>query len=721
MFIYHNSRKQYKKSLVAFLIEFLIVVPLAVLFINISIAVSDCTDEKVRAEKVKKIMELCERGEICNREKKGLSVYRFGEGKHERERIGKIPAFDISNVNFSLMKAGRGLYASKNIVQISEYNHLSDPEMVEVNLAPDSLVLTLSKPNKNILEKNGLTEKDVYECDPPVTVEYKIATSSFAYVFKDPKVTSIKNWDAENMETNDLVRVLSNVDDYKTREFLYQKAKKALSKHKYDPPNEQSKMSSSQLCSNLKHEIENSFTERFNELFEKNNQNYKYLWHYDGSCNQYTVSSDKKVQFTKSDVSKDLCRMSFETISSWSFDGNCYEVVKSEPNIRVEKLPDNRCNKLPIFCDISKGNRGNKYFISDLRRPDANFVSGVKFFTIEECEKRKLFVAQTGLNCTVGDVCSIVPIDGILPSNVGKDKSLNNIEPDMCDKLLQSYREDLKLICSQKSDKNYFIIDFHNHMDPQYITTVGSFTSLEACSDYIKSLKGKSLEKIKTLRQQRLKEVNLASSNIIKTQNWDKAIFEIHKHLPSLSSMLKSSAQVKEGYTVEEHSKKVFEQFESQLKYFETDLKNIKKMYPNIIPLMRSIIILHDIGKSLGPTNYQHKYTHPILTHFLKEWGYSEKEIKFAEQLITHDDLGEMLQGRRSVDNVDQSLRKRAKETDLTVQDFLKIQSLFYISDASSYPELLTNQFIKQVDGELRPKSKSYDLLIKSLSTDNSK
>ncbi|MBF0315854.1 MAG: hypothetical protein HQK52_20700 [Oligoflexia bacterium] len=57
-------------------------------------------------------------------------LYRWGEGKYEKERIGK--SFDVRHVNFSTMAGGKGLYLADTQLLTLNYSPLMEYLLVQI-------------------------------------------------------------------------------------------------------------------------------------------------------------------------------------------------------------------------------------------------------------------------------------------------------------------------------------------------------------------------------------------------------------------------------------------------------------------------------------------------------------------------------------------------------------------------------------------------------------
>lgn len=188
-------------------------------------------------------------------------------------------------------------------------------------------------------------------------------------------------------------------------------------------------------------------------------------------------------------------------------------------------------------------------------------------------------------------------------------------------------------------------------------------------------------------------------------------MLNLSKHFgKSLSSLLEADTGVSEKYTNIQHILKVIQIYEEQKscldwKNLETSLirQNIKN--PDLF--MKTVFILHDIGKPLavksGHKERQHQYTIPILIKVMKELGYNPEEIQLAVSLVDHEIFGDLLRKKSNIQTLNIQMNKLYKQTNLKKEDFITLQEIFYSSDAGSYPQLYQNVFKRSDNGCIIP------------------
>jgi len=179
-------------------------------------------------------------------------------------------------------------------------------------------------------------------------------------------------------------------------------------------------------------------------------------------------------------------------------------------------------------------------------------------------------------------------------------------------------------------------------------------------------------------------------------------------------ALLAKSAGVQEGYTVKEHTLRVYGVFADQLA--SSGLKPVQIGGENVdLPnLLKFTIALHDIGKGsaaeAGNVSLQHKFTIPILEKNLQKFGFSRKETEIASALVDNDILGAMVKNQLSVEDAQKSLTEIAQKVGMQPADFFTLESLFYRSDAASYPQVRENYFFS-AGGRVQPNNPKFQVL----------
>lgn len=142
--------------------------------------------------------------------------------------------------------------------------------------------------------------------------------------------------------------------------------------------------------------------------------------------------------------------------------------------------------------------------------------------------------------------------------------------------------------------------------------------------------------------------------------------------------------QATSDLTLSEHSLRVLRRFEQ---YFA----NKPLPYGVDTGFFRLILALHDIGKPVGGSRGQHRYTRPLVRAFLQHFCYSDENINLALALLSKDPIGSHLRGdssHKNSDTVVAEIKEMAQESGLPLQDFFELLMIYYLVDASSYLHL---------------------------------
>ena len=195
----------------------------------------------------------------------------------------------------------------------------------------------------------------------------------------------------------------------------------------------------------------------------------------------------------------------------------------------------------------------------------------------------------------------------------------------------------------------------------------------------------------------------------------DEVMGAMAQEYPELRALFAADAGVGEGYTIQQHTKMVFDLFEQHRSILATVQSpkgvDLERLFP-------AMLALHDIGKpeaiAKGTKHLQHQYTLPILEKTLKKMGFGQAEIDLAKNLVRHDTLGDLATGRISTIDAFEKLNSLAKSSGMEADEFLKLQQLFFTSDAASYAFVRQQSFV-QKGNLLVPKSKDFETLRKMM------
>ncbi len=155
------------------------------------------------------------------------------------------------------------------------------------------------------------------------------------------------------------------------------------------------------------------------------------------------------------------------------------------------------------------------------------------------------------------------------------------------------------------------------------------------------------------------------------------------KTSPYLKTLYEMSSGVGEGYSTEEHTQMVMDQFE---KYFSGNFVSTFLTRDDF----RLMLSLHDIGKPLGvyatgSTSVQHEYTKKVLTYVLQATGIQPQKVDTIMSLLDQDILGEYFKGQTDGKNSAVQINALAETIGVLPRDLVNTLRMFYICDAGSY------------------------------------
>ena len=158
---------------------------------------------------------------------------------------------------------------------------------------------------------------------------------------------------------------------------------------------------------------------------------------------------------------------------------------------------------------------------------------------------------------------------------------------------------------------------------------------------------------------------------------------DILKECPYLKKLYEMSSGVGEGYSTEQHTQMVMDQFE---KYFSADFKSTFLTRGDF----RLMLALHDIGKPLsvyatGLTSAQHEYTKRVLTYALQATGIPPQKVDTIMCLVDQDILGEYFKDQINSQDAATQINTLAETIGVSPKELVDILRMFYICDAGSY------------------------------------
>jgi hypothetical protein len=181
----------------------------------------------------------------------------------------------------------------------------------------------------------------------------------------------------------------------------------------------------------------------------------------------------------------------------------------------------------------------------------------------------------------------------------------------------------------------------------------------------------------------------------------------------SLAEIFRGPSGAKEGYNLERHTLLGYRQMGELISKFKwSEIQDPPNV--DVKKTVRFAYALHDSGKPLAfelkSPDMHEELSAEILAQVMTRAGFSKFEIDLGKALIGNDAIGLMIRGQKSVQEAFEQLVEFSKRTNLTPEEFFKVQSFYYAVDASSYPELKKTVF-REEEGMLVPVSDKYHLL----------
>lgn len=174
--------------------------------------------------------------------------------------------------------------------------------------------------------------------------------------------------------------------------------------------------------------------------------------------------------------------------------------------------------------------------------------------------------------------------------------------------------------------------------------------------------------------------------NVIEKYNEDKATDPI----PLLNLLKKiypneyKKSVVWQGYTLEEHTLMVMQQFEKYFSGISLPCGISKNVF-------RLSLALHDIWKPKalleGNIGLQHKYSILEIKDLFEKLNIDKNQSKVILSLISKDPIGMFLKGSIDSEEAWKEIKHMAKEANVSVHSFFNLLCIYYKVDASSYTE----------------------------------
>jgi hypothetical protein len=676
------------------------------------------------------------------------SFYRWGDKDYEKDRIRSNASFQMETGNVGQTAQGKGLYIAAHPLDSIHYgNQAKNSYLIKVTLPASARMIDFNDPDTLArLAHEGISKEDIKKYNPPVVVKYpsNARAGENWFVYKpdpDSKETEkYEKFSPRDLLIQDLLK-MNQLASGNNLHYLHKKTRRELNQVPLSCP--------SPLERNLASLAEAT------ELFQMT---------YGGNCGRYIKKNGNLVFVEKADLTQ--CG---QVKTGWIRYGVCGDYMDAPDGSRITiKLhpTESRCDLNQVHCIHTQHSEALSWSVNGTTALTPNVLDRILH---DASGNPKMSCHEFAQRIKHGHFCST---DAHQPNGVSL-YSLQSLRPrglaqkvdfspkaifrnqEECSQALNGVKNHFMCTPSSESSKPYRMafagdimanrVKLRSHSDQlgfesfkncqdsltqsrngmvchkengTYQATnlyhpdegtphFESFKSESACNNHLLALEKKALQNIK----QTVFSSKMNGSDVI----------EALSSFPDLKTLFDSDAQVREGYTVKEHTQMVFNQFEDQYSKFGIHQIQLPKeiSHDRLLPLLKATVALHDIGKPLGAREAQHHFTTPILKEKLEKLGFNHHEITLAQALVDQDHLGEFVKGMANakpiagVPPISRSVLKEklgqlAEEVGLSPTDYFKLQSLFYTADASSYPNLRAYVFEKTPDGKLVPNSNTY-------------
>ncbi len=161
-----------------------------------------------------------------------------------------------------------------------------------------------------------------------------------------------------------------------------------------------------------------------------------------------------------------------------------------------------------------------------------------------------------------------------------------------------------------------------------------------------------------------------------------QALIAILKNDPVLSNDFPRSVGVEEGYSLEQHTFMVLNQFET---YFAQ-----QKLPAGLNPdFFRILLALHDAGKPRaireGNKAMEHPYTLALINKLRADLPFRDEAIDVIAAIIKKDVIGMYLRDKLSLEGAERQILLLAQNLKIPLYNFFQYLTIFYQCDTASY------------------------------------
>lgn len=198
--------------------------------------------------------------------------------------------------------------------------------------------------------------------------------------------------------------------------------------------------------------------------------------------------------------------------------------------------------------------------------------------------------------------------------------------------------------------------------------------------------------------------------NSAPSQAW-KTIEKMEAQDENLTALFDAHSGVSEGFSVRLHTLMVLNRFYEETRLRENDTSPLGRTIRERKSLLADVLALHDLDKyrpgnrRASTTEVQHDRAVSVMNRILRSLNYSEQELKIAEALIRSQVIGHVIRydDRANVATEErmtprrgaQEIRETARSLGIPIAEYFALQTLYFSSDAGSYPSLEASLFTR--------------------------
>jgi hypothetical protein len=609
-----------------------------------------------------------------------LKWYRWGQKKFEEPRIGRVPAFRQDEFDLEQGNEGKGLHVFEDPVE----GHLSVQEvaaqgkaLVTVSAPAGTLVLDLTSDEvKKSLKKAHIEISDVFRVNPPVMIKY--ANDPARWILKSATNVRVQKFTGEELGPEVLLDLFGKLVDEESRKYFFETIRDSLKNRVYSGslPEVFANATSECILRNSPETEIRSFLGPMIDVLEPKNE-FQSSWSFDGKCVTYNPS---KASVSVVSANMGECRSKYPTTYLKDQDGQCFEVVKDAPLIRVSSEPVETC-KNDLVC-LSGNNRGIGLgnLIQSIATPKGSELRLYRSYS--ECTRSLIQSENQPLIC--------VPRESERSTLILKSLGMSYL-PIYFESIeecihSQSHADEVNKQLCVKEDKGVRILDYRNEFDMNLIGP--SFSSIKECHEFL----------LHSAAQPLKNQLHRAKSFIEESKVNPKLALD---HLSHAFPLLKKSFTLETG---EEGTQQVKENvvpnalvnYNNQSKYCSIEKFTSKyNQYQNLDTILRASIIIRGLLEVIPGSDQNKINTESVIEGILFAWDFNDYESRLATEIISNLSLEQVAMDQITSLQARKLLEKSAERVSLDIKDFFELQSCLLSVEASIHPAKFGHAFEK--------------------------